>query len=301
VTTTSQRRFAIFAWGVLAYNLLVILWGAFVRATGSGAGCGKHWPLCNGEVVPRGRTLQTIIEYTHRTTSAAAGLVVIVLLIWAFRAFSKGHAVRLGAVLSMIFIVTEGLVGAGLVLLEHVARNVSMARAYSLSLHLLNTLTLVACLALTAWWASGGAPVRLRGRDTGLALTSIGVLLLLGVSGALAALGDTLFPAATLAQGIQQDFSPAAHLFVRLRVLHPFIAAAAGAWLLFWSVSLAVRGEDANYAWTVAAMVIAQILAGVVNLILLAPVWMQIVHLLFADLLWISLVFLCARRLAVRS
>src|SRR5574337_582113 len=109
-------RFAKFAWGVLAYNVGVILWGAYVRATGSGAGCGGHWPTCNGQAIPMAPSVTTLIEYSHRLSSGLALILVAAMLAWAFRAYPKKHPARLGAVLSAIFIVTEALVGAGLVL-----------------------------------------------------------------------------------------------------------------------------------------------------------------------------------------
>ena len=59
-----MRPFTRFAWAVLAANLAVVAWGAFVRATGSGAGCGQHWPPCNGAVVPRSPTAETAIEFS---------------------------------------------------------------------------------------------------------------------------------------------------------------------------------------------------------------------------------------------
>jgi len=118
-----ERRFVIFAWAVLAYNFAVVLWGAYVRATGSGAGCGNHWPLCDGSVAPQTPAGATVIEFTHRVTSALDLVLVAALLVWAFRAYPKRHCVRLGAALSAIFLVTEALLGASLVLLNHVARN----------------------------------------------------------------------------------------------------------------------------------------------------------------------------------
>src|ERR1022692_3576281 len=102
-TPHSVRRFALYAWSVLAYNIAVVLWGAFVRATGAGAGCGKHWPLCNGEMLPRSPSLNTIVEFTHRVTSGIDLLLVALLVFWAFRAFPPRHAVRLGALLSAAF------------------------------------------------------------------------------------------------------------------------------------------------------------------------------------------------------
>ena len=149
--------------------------------------------------------------------------------------------VRLGAALSAVFLMTEALLGAALVLLEHVARNQSSARAYSLSAHLINTLTLLACLTLTAWWAMGKRPCGWRGRPAWMAACSLGMVMILGVSGAIAALGDTLFPSRSLAEGLAHDFDPAASIFVRLRVLHPVIAALAGAWLVFYAVTTAGR------------------------------------------------------------
>ena len=128
-TKMHLTRFAKFAWFVLGLNLLVIVWGAFVRATGSGAGCGSNWPLCNGEVIPQAPAIETIIEFSHRISSGLALIAVVVLLAWAFRAYPRKHPVRLGALLSMILMILEALIGAGLVLLELVAYNVAVARA----------------------------------------------------------------------------------------------------------------------------------------------------------------------------
>jgi heme A synthase len=294
-TPTSARRFARYAWSVLAFNVAVVLWGAFVRATGAGAGCGKHWPLCNGEMLPRSPGLNTVIEFTHRVTSGIDLALVAVLVWWAFRAFPRSHAVRLGAALSAIFLMKAALLGAALVLLEHVAGNQSSARAYSLSAHLLNTLTLLACLTLTAWWATRKAPAGVGGRAAWMAAVSLGVVMILGVSGAIAALGDTLFPSRSLAEGWARDFDPAASVFVRLRILHPVIAALAGMWLVFYAVAAMGRRPDLRpRACMLLAMAAGQITAGVVNLLLSAPIWMQMVHLLLADAFWISLVLLCA-------
>ena len=293
--TTSVRRFARYAWCVLAYNLAVVLWGAYVRATGAGAGCGKHWPLCNGEVLPRSPGLNTIVEFTHRATSGIDLVLVALLVFWAFRAFPRYHAVRLGAALSGVFLIGEALLGASLVLLEHVARNPSSARAFSLSAHLVNTLTLLACLTLTAWWTTRKAPAPAGARALWMAAFSLGAVMILGISGAIAALGDTLFPARSLADAWLRDFDPASSIFVRLRILHPAIAALAGTWLVVYAVSTAGRRRDLRpRAWLVLGMVAGQIAAGIANLLLSAPVWMQLVHLLLADIMWISLVLLCA-------
>ena len=296
-------RFAKYAWGVLAYNVAVVLWGAFVRASGSGAGCGSHWPLCNGVVIPQSPQIETLIEFTHRLMSGLALLLVVGLIVWAFRAYSKGHPARLGAGLSMFFIVTEALVGAGLVLFEWVAQDASTGRVISMAVHLANTFLLLASLTLTAWWASGGAPMRLRGQ--GLALWALGLgalgVLALGVTGAITALGDTLFPSASLAEGMRQDLLPTAHFLVRLRVWHPIIAVTVGLYLIFAAGLVAMfRPTPANKRTAIGLIVLflLQLGAGLLNLALLAPVWMQIVHLLLADSVWIALVLLSASALS---
>jgi heme A synthase len=172
------RRFATLAWGTLFFNVLVIVWGAFVRATGSGAGCGSHWPLCNGEVLPRAPQLETLIEFSHRTTSGVALLLVAAMVPLAWRAFGRGHRVRVMSLVSLGFIIFEALLGAGLVLLEYVADDTSIARAYWVAGHLINTFLLLAVLTLTAWWGGGGPPLRLRQQPRMLIGTLIAALAL---------------------------------------------------------------------------------------------------------------------------
>jgi heme A synthase len=297
------RRFATYTWAVLAYNLAVILWGAYVRASGSGAGCGSHWPLCNGDIIPRAPQIETLVEFTHRLTSGVALILVVAMLIWAFRLYPKGHTVRLGAALSTFFIITEALVGAGLVLFQLVADNASIARALFMAIHLANTFLLLGALTLTAWWASGGAALRLRQQGSTLVLLGIGIVgtLLLGVSGAVTALGDTLFPAGSLAEGLRQDLSPTAHFLIRLRLLHPTIAIGLGLYLLFAASCVSVLRPDPQtkrFARSIVVLFCVQLAGGVLNVVLLAPIWMQLVHLLLADFVWIALILLTASALA---
>lgn len=291
-----------FAWFVLAYNIAVILWGAYVRASGSGAGCGAHWPLCNGEVIPRSPSVETLIEYSHRLTSGLALIGVVWMLAWTRRVTPPGHPARRGAWLSLFFIVVEAAIGAGIVLFELVADNATMARAMFMAVHLVNTFFLVGALTLTAWWLSGGDDVSVRarrGRATVLAGLAVG-LLLSGMSGAVAALGDTLYPAATHAEGLAQTLSPTSHILLRLRALHPLIAIVTGVLLMFAAPRLADErdGRGLRFGRAVLALAAVQMLGGIVNVLLLAPVWMQMVHLLVADALWIAFVLLGARVLA---
>jgi len=295
--TQPLTRFAKFAWGTLAYNILVILFGAFVRATGSGAGCGAHWPLCNGVVVPRPQRIETIIEFTHRVTSGITLVLVIILAVWAWRIFKKGSLIRVSSGLVLFFTITEALVGASLVLYGWVGTNDSIARAISVMVHLVNTFLLLASITATAWWATEGAPKRLslRGISGALLLLGGAAILLLGASGAITALGDTLFPSGSLAQGFQEDFSPTAHYLIRMRIYHPGIAASVGVYL-FLATGYVRRKISAPYLAGVTNILFglyaAQVLLGIVNIALLAPVWMQIIHLLVSNLVWVTFVLM---------
>lgn len=291
-----MSRFSKYAWSVLIYNVAVIIWGTYVRATGSGAACGAHWPLCNGEVIPLAPQTATLIEFSHRLMSGLALIVVIILIVSAFRAYPKKHLARVGATLSLILIISEALVGAGLVLFRLAGDNTSIARAFSTSIHLINTFLLLAALTLTAWWASGGCALHLRSdRKTWLFIIGFVGMLILGTSGAIAALGDALFPSQTFAAGFAADLDPASHLFLRLRIFHPFIAIAVGLYVMILSATFGLAHTRAkHFAVTLIITIAVQWIVGAVNVVLLAPVWMQMLHLLIADVLWITFILMMA-------
>jgi cytochrome c oxidase assembly protein subunit 15 len=285
--------FTRYAWGVLAWNLIVVLWGAYVRASGSGAGCGNHWPLCNGDVVPRAPRLETIIEFTHRMTSAVSLFATGWLAVWSVLRFPRDHRVRRYALLSVIFLFAEALLGAGLVLFDFVASNASAGRAFYLSLHLANTQFLLAALALTAWYSREAVPSAARRSPRVIAVLPVAVVV--SVTGAIAALGDTLFPVRSLAEGMRQDISTASSFLLRLRILHPLLAILAAGYFVYTAISV-LRSKPqrmtSQIALAVVVLAVAQLGAGAINITLLAPVWMQLIHLLLADLLWLSLVLL---------
>lgn len=287
-----MSSFARYAWATLAYNLAVILWGAVVRATGSGAGCGSHWPLCNGEVLPRAAAVATLIEFSHRATSGLALLMVAGLLAFSLRAFERGHPARFWAGASLLFILSEAAVGAGLVLFELVADNQTIARALFMGTHLLNTFCLLAVLALTAHHAEAPREAGPRALPGPAFLAALAAMLLLGASGAVTALGDTLFPSGSATAALAEGVSATARVLIRLRVLHPALAVAAGLGLLALAVHAGRAAVARPLAQAVGALVLIQTLAGALNVALAAPVWLQVVHLLLADLLWIALVLL---------
>ena len=287
-----------YAWVVVAWNVLVVLWGAVVRATGSGAGCGNHWPLCNGEVIPQSPKIATIIEFTHRMMTGGAAFTILGLLIWTYVVMPRRHLARAAAAASAVFLLLEALLGALLEKLGYVVHDSSPGRSIVLPVHLANTLLLLAALTLTAHYL-GRTMGFMRGsvelRSPGTAFAGLFATMLVGISGSLAALGDTLFPAASLRAAFAQDFSGTSSWLLRLRWVHPAAAVVAGlyiAWLIFRSVR---RPANRTLALAVLALLALQYVLGVVDVALLAPTWMQIVHLLGADLLWIALIVLTAR------
>lgn len=300
----NKTRFARFAWGVLIYNLAVILWGAFVRATISGDGCGPHWPLCNGEVIPTLARSKTAIEFVHRISTGLVLPLVLALIFWSFRLFPKRSSVRLGAGLCVFFTITEALVGAVLVLFGLVAKNNSAARPVVMSVHLVNTFLLLASITLTAYWASAGTgriQLRHQGKAGVWLLAGLAATLLLAVSGAITALGDTLYPVRSFAEGLRQDLSPTTSLLLKLRLYHPLIAVTVGVYLLVLATKLRQwrPGNDVNrFARWIYILFLVELGIGVINVWWAAPVAMQLIHLTIADLLWINLVLLTAAALS---
>jgi cytochrome c oxidase assembly protein subunit 15 len=290
-----------FAWGVLAYFVAVILWGTLVRATGSGAGCGNHWPLCNGTVMQHSASVNTTIEFTHRITSGLSFFSVVALLWWTFAGTVRGHLARAAAVASVVFTLIEAMLGAFLVKLGLTAQSQSPLRPAYLALHLTNTLLLLAALTLTAHLLSRSKGF-LRGGIRLVApfgaVATVVVVMIVGVTGSLAALGDTLFPASSLGMALAQDFSATSGWLVRWRWTHPTVAFVASIFLVW----LLVRAAQRSTAWdnrrlsALVLLLLATVYAlGVLDVVLLAPLWVQVAHLLAADSLWAALVVLTAR------
>jgi len=282
--------YAKYAWGTLAYTLVVVLWGAYVRATFSGDGCGQHWPTCQGAIIPTPESTKTLIEFSHRVSSGIAFLLVLGLWLWARRLYPKGHPVRSAAGWAMALMVVETLAGAALVIYSWVAYDTSVARAVMMAVHLLITFSLLAAITLTAYLASGGAPPRFRGQGpVGQALyLALAAVLVLAASGAVTALGDavTKMPDAS---------GPLAQLLIKLRLLHPLIAVSVGVYLVLVT-GLVTRFRPhptvRRYARLLLGLFALELAVGAINFALHAPVWLQLVHLFLASLVWIVLVLL---------
>jgi cytochrome c oxidase assembly protein subunit 15 len=288
-----------FAWLLLAYNVFVILWGAVVRATSSGDGCGSHWPLCNGTILQHHPRAATLIELAHRMSSGLVLIGVVILVIWTFRRTPRGAWARVTAAAATLLTLNEAFLGAMLVKLGYVDQNASVGRSIFLAMHLTNTLLMLAAVALSAHFLSNAAS-RFETRIThaGAALPGLLATLIVCVSGSLAALSDTLYPAQTLASALLQDFAPHTNLLIRLRILHPLSALIATvfiAWLAFRAVTVTDTRQQRPLAFAVVLLLGFQIAIGLADVTLLAPVWLQVLHLFGADLLWITMVILSAR------
>jgi len=291
-------RVARLAWATLGCNVAVVLWGAYVRATGSGAGCGNKWPACDGDVLGASASGQTIVEFTHRMTSAIALLMVTCLVIWCWRTTKKGDWARYAALLAGGFLAIEALLGAALVLLNHVAGDQSAGRILFLCLHLGNTLLLLASLSLTAAWLSNGsASFTLIRNWRQVSAIGLGLLATMatGITGAVAALADTLFPATSLRLSLAQDFASGASPLLRFRLLHPAVAALAACYVVWVIVRISTwQNRFSQRARALIILFFVQVGIGALNVLLLTPVWLQIAHLLVGDVLWIFLVLASA-------
>ncbi len=299
--------FVRYAWFTLSYNIVVILWGVFLRASHSGDGCGQHWITCQGEAIPSAPELKTAIEFSHRVTTTLAGFIVIGLVIWAFRKFGKGSMARKMASLSLLFIIIEGAIGGGLVLTGNTAANWTPSRPFWAAGHLINTFILIALLALTAWYAQRDrSAYRDISRNTVLLLgLGVAAIFLTGISGSMAALTNMLFPSASIAEGIAKDFAANSHILLRLRILHPLLSVFTAVFLLFLAAWLRRNANDSKevsrWATVLSVLIVIQVGFGAVTLLTLAPIVMQLGHLFLADAVWISFVLLSVSFLSTRQ
>jgi len=291
-------RVARFAWTALYWNVAVVLWGAYVRATGSGAGCGNRWPLCDGAIVGASAKAQTIVEFTHRMTSFISVLMVTGLVVWCWRATKKGDWARYSAFLAAALLANEALLGAVLVLLKHVANDQSTGRILFLCLHFGNTLLLLAALSLTAVWLSNGSrKLTLSGEWQAVSPIGLGLFaaMVTGITGTVAALADTLFPSTSLPSSVAQDFSSGTPALLHVRLLHPALAAVGACYVLWGILRFSIRrNRFSQSAIALIVLFVVQVGIGIATVLLLAPVWLQIAHLFVADVLWVLLVIASA-------
>lgn len=271
----------------ITLNLVVILLGATVRATGSGAGCGRSWPTCRGQVLPALEGA-TAIEFTHRALSGLALIAVGWMIVSIFRASQKGDLVRTGAVAVGISIVIEALIGMVIVLAEWVADDASVARAVSVPIHLVSTFVLLAGLVMTRYWLVTGVQSHRRAVDRTPLLVIGAGMILIAATGAVTALADTLFPKDF---DVSSAITAGEHFLTRLRVAHPAVAVAVGA-AAAWFAARRFDGATAVPARIVLGAVLVEIVLGAANVAFGTPLALSLTHLLVADVLWMAWVWL---------
>lgn len=283
-----------FAFGVLAYNLLAVAWGVYVRASKSGDGCGSHWPLCDGDSTPLHGPIGRLVELSHRLSTALTGLLAIALIVFAFRLFPRKHIVRTAATTAMTLTLLEGLIGAALVKFQLVTNNDTGFRAGVMGFHVVSTFFLLGSIAVTAIASHGVDRIRLRGQGAVAWMLTVGALLmiLLGVSGAISALGHTLHPTEDVIGAALRSTTP---WMVRLQPLHPLISITVGLYFLLAAGLMQHLRPDPRVKIAAGVMVglyVGQLLLGAVNIYTRAPIGVQMLHLVVADLNWVSLVAL---------
>ena len=287
---TPYSRSYYFAWLLVIYTVVVVAWGAWVRISGSGAGCGEDWPLCNGQAVPLNAPIKTWIEISHRYSTALYGLLVLALIICSRCIFSRGHPARLWSILVLVFTLTEALIGRQLVTMKLVDESTEIVRMLVMPLHLINTSFLLFCAVMAAESFRYGDRAR---RPISSELKKLGVLaiialLLLMTSGAIAALASHLFPSLSLILGLRKDLAPTAHPALRLRILHPILALSLLLIVPYFisSIKAAAPSQQARLWYgRLGYTTYTAILIGTATLLLLAPAWLKITHLVMANVL----------------
>lgn len=284
----SRKNLALCAETLLFYTLLVIVWGAWVRISHSGDGCGDHWPLCQGELIPGGQVAgKTWVEYAHRLMSGLYGLVVFYLWLCG----RKFPDLKRSALAVLIFMIIEALLGAKLVLFKLVGSDASHLRVFVISLHYLNSFLLVAASTVFAekCKASGNTPSLPRKDFVFPALLAI-----IGVTGAMAALSTTLFPSENLWQGLQKDFSADSHFLLKVRIWHPIAALLLGGALYAFILKMQIGARKIRQQFLF--LIAVEIVFGLLTLFLLSPIWMKLTHLLLAHAIGITLIRLLLSR-----
>lgn len=278
-----------FSWGIVFYTVLVIAWGAWVRLSGSGAGCGDDWPRCNGAVLPTEASVQTIIEYSHRISTAVYGILILIQILLAHKSYAKGNRCRFWAWLTLLFTITEALIGRSLVKQGLVNQSADLLRLVVMPLHLINTSMLLLSCVMTAESFKFGGRRALQlspqvKRRLGVVLA---VLAIIVTSGAIAALGSHLDPSTSLIAGFSKDMASESHLAVRLRGIHPMLAlAAAGALIVTLNSGISCALPIApRWIRLFSVTFFVTIGVGIVTLALLSPLWLKVTHLVMANIL----------------
>lgn len=275
-TRPQQNKWTRFLFYFWVYTLLVIAWGAWVRISHSGDGCGNHWPLCDGNLIPNFTHKKTWIEYAHRLMSLFYGLATVAIFL-SVRRLSVSRFVRKMNLSLMLLMISEALLGAVLVKGQLVTVDDSFTRMSVMILHQLNSFILTGVTFLLYFSFRENPVQNLRLRHKWILF----IFLILPITGAIAALSTTLFPSISVFQGILDDLSHTVHPFIRLRILHPLFATLLVTAFVSWCF---VKAHSRLAFEFLIGMVV-----GLVTLLTLSPIYLKIAHLLIAHTLWARL------------
>jgi heme a synthase len=289
-SSASPRSLYAASWGLVCYSIVIIAWGAWVRISGSGDGCGDHWPLCHGRALPIGSPIKTWIEVSHRYSTAVFGILVLSQVWWVRRICPTENRARRWVLYTLVFTITEALIGRSLVKEGLVTDSQEILRAVFMPLHLVNTSLLLLSEVMTAESILYGLRKRVAlspaARWWCVAIT-ISLLVLL-TSGAIAALGSHLAPSQSLIQGLLSDVSQQSHAAVRLRIVHPILGLSLP--IIIWSVisfapARGPTGALEKMYQHLGLGVLVMVALGIATLVSLSPTWLKMAHLTMANVL----------------
>ena len=287
--------YRIFAWSVLSLTILVIISGDLVQITGSGAGCGESWPKCNDELLPDVTSTNTIIEFSHRLLTTIVGFCIISLALFARFLFGKNHFCTKVTYIAIFFLITEILIGAMLVRFGWVEFDISWGRVIADALHVLNTFFLIAAIASSTQYKNYTYIPNLE-KNTQRLVFVIMIFLIIAVTGALNSLADLLY-VEKISLSQQNNIYD---LLIGVRALHPFIAIIGGiiiAYIMLTFSNQALPNVQKKLIIIILASIGLQFIVGIINIVLMTPLTIQIIHLVLANILWISTVIFTVNRI----
>ena len=281
----------------IVLSILSILAGAFVRATGSGDGCGSTWPTCKGKIIPQLSDTSEVIEFSHRSVSGILLIVTLIIFIKS-RNMSKGSIVRTTVNFLTFFVLFEAAIGAVIVLYEWVGLNSSLPRIIAVPIHLVNTFGLLACYAILYKVLLNNFKNIKQLWDRRFVFVAF-LFLLSGATGSITALADVLFPSASFYEGLMEDFDRTSELLTRLRILHPMVATGL-------SVALIIESRKIQKDYKIDVkffqiLVFIAVILGVLNVLSNILLLLSILHLAIADLLWITYIYVSMDKIKINQ
>jgi len=271
----------------LLLSIASILAGAFVRATGSGDGCGATWPTCKGKIIPALSDTSELIEFSHRSVSGV--LLVVTLIIFAkTRKFQKESLVRTVTNYLTFFVIFEALIGAVIVIFEWVGLNSSLPRIIAVPIHLVNTFGLLGSYAILYKILQDDLQnIKNMFNKNFLLISSL--FLLSGATGSITALADVLFPSASFVEGFLADFDRTSEVLTRLRILHPIISSTLS--IVLYVYATGIRKKYNVSVKQLQTLILIAVFLGVINVLSNIVLPLSILHLAIADFLWISYIY----------